>query len=207
MNKRNVILAAIAAAVTASAIGFIVSHARKKSSEPVVEKVTLDQRADEALAYARKHHLNTDYVLLLDYSIPSGTPRLFVWSHDKHQVVARTYAMHGIGGGSTAERPVFSNKAGSQCSSLGKFKVLTSHGAKLRRSYRLKGLERSNSNAYKRGIMIRRSKWVDTWCSKKYIPLHEPSCQGCVTVSSKGMAYLERLIKSESTPLLLWSYC
>ncbi len=52
MNKRNVILTAIAAAVTASAIGFFVSHARKKSSEPVVEKVTLEQRADEALAYA-----------------------------------------------------------------------------------------------------------------------------------------------------------
>jgi len=207
MNKRNVILAAIAAAVTASAIGFIVSHARKKSSEPVVEKVTLDQRADEALAYAQKHHLNTDYVLLLDYSIPSGTPRLFVWSHDRHQVVARTYAMHGLGGGSTAERPVFSNKVGSKCSSLGKFKVLKTHGTTLKRSYRLQGLERSNSNAFRRGIMIHRSTWVDKWCKRKYIPLHGPSCQGCVTVSSRGMAYLERLIKSESKPILLWSYC
>ncbi len=60
MNKRSVILAAIATAVTASAIGFIVSQARKKSSEPVVEKVTLEQRADEALAYAQRHHLNTE---------------------------------------------------------------------------------------------------------------------------------------------------
>ena len=61
--------------------------------------------------------------------------------------------------------------------------------------------------AYKRGLMIHRSTWVDKWCHKKHIPLHGPSCQGCITVSSKGMNYLERLIKSESTPLLLWSYC
>ena len=61
--------------------------------------------------------------------------------------------------------------------------------------------------ASKRGIMIHRSTWVDKWCWKKYIPLHEPSCQGCITVSSKGMSYLEKLIKSVSTPLLLWSYC
>ena len=207
MNMRNVTLAAIAAAVTVSAIGLFVSHVRKKFSEPVAEKVTLEQRADEALAYARKHHMNTDYVLLLDYSIPSGTPRLFVWDYERDKVVARTYVMHGVGGGSTAKEPVFSNKAGSKCSSLGKFKVLKSHGAKLRRSYRLQGLERSNSHAYKRGIMIHRSTWVDKWCWKKYIPLHEPSCQGCITVSSKGMSYLEKLIKSESTPLLLWSYC
>ena len=207
MNKRHHKLAMTTIGILLMVSGILIFLERRPDKKPAGDADPLARRASEALVYARKHHLNTDYVLLLDYSIPSGTPRLFVWSHDKHQVVARTYAMHGVGGGSTAERPVFSNKAGSQCSSLGKFKVLTSHGAKLRRSYRLKGLERSNSNAYKRGIMIHRSKWVDTWCSKKYIPLHEPSCQGCVTVSSKGMAYLDRLIKSESTPLLLWSYC
>ena len=156
--------------------------------------------------WAKKHHLNTSYALLLDYSIPSGTPRLFVWSYEKQQVVARMYVMHGVGGGSTKEKPVFSNRPGSKCSSLGKYKVLKSHGYKVRRSYRLQGLERSNSNAFRRGIMIHRSTWVDRQCCKKYIPLHERSCQGCVTVSSKGMTYLERLIKSETTPLLLWSY-
>ena len=65
----------------------------------------------EALVYTRKHNLNTDYVLLLDYSIPSGTPRLFVWDYNRDKVVARTYVMHGVGGGSTAKEPVFSNKS------------------------------------------------------------------------------------------------
>ena len=163
-------------------------------------------RVTEAVEYAKRHNLSCNYVLLLDYSIPSGTPRLFVWDTEKNRIVARTYVMHGLGGGSTAEQPVFSNKVGSGCSSLGKFKVTKLHGSKLKRSYRLKGLERSNSNAFRRGIMIHRSKWVDTWCKNTYIPLHEPSCQGCITVSSKGMDYLEGLINSEARPLLLWSY-
>lgn len=198
-------LAAIGIFLMAS--GILIFPERRPGNKPPADTDPLAIRAAEALAYARKHHLNTDYVLLLDYSIPSGTPRLFVWDYEKNKVIARTYVMHGVGGGSTAKEPVFSNKVGSKCSSLGKFKVTMAHGSKLKRSYRLHGLEKSNSNAYRRGIMIHRSKWVDKWCWKKYIPLHEPSCQGCITVSSKGMSYLEKLIKSESTPLLLWSYC
>lgn len=195
------------AATFISTFGFISISGKERTAKPAAARaVTLEQRASEALSYAKKHHLNTSYALLLDYSIPSGTPRLFVWSYEKQQVVARMYVMHGVGGGSTKEKPVFSNRPGSKCSSLGKYKVLKSHGYKVRRSYRLQGLERSNSNAFRRGIMIHRSTWVDRQCCKKYIPLHERSCQGCVTVSSKGMNYLERLIKSETTPLLLWSY-
>lgn len=167
---------------------------------------SLEQRAAIAYKYAERHKMNTNYALLLDYSIPSGTPRLFVWDFNKNKVIARTYVMHGVGGGSTMSNPVFSNKRGSKCSSLGHFVVTKEHGNKIKRSFRLKGLDRSCSNAYSRGLMIHRSTWVDSWCWNKYIPLHYESCQGCVTVSSKGMNYLERLINSESEPLLLWSY-
>lgn len=176
-------------------------HIRIEASD-----ISLEDRAAKAYHYARRHGLNTDYALFLDYSIPSGTPRLFVWDYKKNKVVARTYAMHGIGGGSTMSNPVFSNKPGSLCSSLGRFEVTKNHGNKVKRSFRLKGLDKSCSNAYRRGIMIHRSTWVDRWCWGEYIPLHGSSCQGCVTVSSKGMNFLEKLINSQSQPLLLWSY-
>ena len=177
-----------------------------KFKKSTLDGAQIELRAAEAQTYAKAHKLNTNYALFVDYSIPSGTPRLFVWDYGKNKIIARTYVMHGVGKGSTAAKPVFSNTVGSECSSLGKFKVTKSHGSKIKRSYRLKGLEASNSNAWRRGIMIHRSAWIDTWCWKKYIPLHEPSCQGCITVSSKGMTYLEKLIKNESEPLLLWSY-
>ena len=156
--------------------------------------------------FAKRHDMNEHYALFVDYSIPSGTPRLFVWDFQKHRIIASTYVMHGPGGGSTAKRPKFSNKPGSECSSLGRFLVTKEHGNSLKRSFRLKGMDSDNQTAYARGLMIHSSYWVDKWCWKKYIPLHRSSCMGCVTVSKRGMNYLWKLINKEKKPLLLWNF-
>lgn len=166
----------------------------------------LEERAQAAERFVKRHGMNEDYCLFVDYGIPSGTPRLFVWSFKENAVVARTYAMHGPGKGSTAEKPVFSNMPGSQCSSLGRFAVTKKHGEKLKRSFKLQGLDTDNQTAWARGLMIHRSSWVDKNIHKTYIPLHAKSCEGCVTVSSNGMDYLEKLINSQKKELLLWSF-
>lgn len=195
-------LLAIAGAVTGVWLVF-----NKKTSKPTsTYSDPVSQRAAEVLEYAKKHILNTNDVLLVDYSIPSGTTRMLVWSHKEGRIVAKTYVMHGVGGGSTAEKPVFSDRVGSKCSTLGKFKVTKHYGGKIKRSYRLVGLERGNKNAFRRRILIHSSSWIDMWRWKKYIPLHEISCQGCVTVSPKEMTYLDKLIKKESMPILILIY-
>lgn len=168
---------------------------------------TIEKRAEKALAFAKRHDMNEHYALFVDYCIPSGTPRLFVWDFKKHRIITSTYVMHGPGGGSTAKRPRFSNKPGSECSSLGRFLVTKEHGNSLKRSFRLKGMDLDNQTAYARGLMIHSSYWVDKWCWKRYIPLHRSSCKGCVTVSSRGMNYLWTLINKEKKPLLLWNFC
>ena len=43
------------------------------------EYKTIEERAEKALAFAHRHGMNEHYALFVDYSIPSGTPRLFVW--------------------------------------------------------------------------------------------------------------------------------
>lgn len=168
---------------------------------------TIEERAERALRYADRKGLNVNYCLLLDYGIESGKPRLFVWSFHENRVVYSAHAMHGPGKGSTAEAPVYSNTQGSKCSSLGRFEVTRDRGRKNRLGLRLKGLERSNSKAYARGIMLHGSKWVDVNKWRRYIPLNEKSCQGCVTVSTRDMAYINRLVKQEKGNLLLWAYC
>ena len=170
------------------------------------EYKTIEQRAESALAFARRHNMNEHYALFVDYAIPSGTPRLFVWDFEKHKIIASSYAMHGPGKGSTDKHPVFSNEPGSECSALGRFLVTKEHGATLRRSFRLKGMDMDNQTAYARGLMIHSSGWVNNHCWMRYIPLHRSSCQGCVTVSSKGMRYLWQLVNNEEKQLLLWSY-
>lgn len=117
-----------------------------------------------------------------------------------------TYVMHGSGKGSTAEKPVFSNEPGSSCSTLGRFMVTLEHGTKLKRSFRLKGLDIDNQTAYGRGIMLHGAKWVDMFKFKEHIPLNSLACEGCVTVSSVGMSALEKIIKNEDKKILLWSF-
>ena len=166
----------------------------------------LEFRAGKALKYAQRRGLNENYCLFLDYGIPSGKPRLFVWSFSEGRVVYSGYAMHGPGKGSTDETPVFSNVPGSNCSSLGRFEVTRKRGRRNKTGFYLKGLEFSNSSAYSRGIMIHSSKWVDRNRWRRYIPLNEKSCLGCVTVSTRDMAYINRLVGKEQGNLLLWSY-
>ena len=199
--KKTIIILLSAIAVALLTFFLVDRNLRKKEA-----RLSLPERAVKARTYAQRHGLNTNYAIFVDYGLPSGTPRLFIWDFNEGKVVSKIHVMHGCGGGSTDENPVFSNKTGSNCSSLGKFEVTRSHGSKLKRSYRVKGLEASNSNAWNRGIMIHSAKWVDVHKRDKYVPLHEKSCKGCFTVSSDGMRQLARLIEEEDTPILLWSW-
>lgn len=167
---------------------------------------TVERRVDDALTFAHQHKMNEHYALFVDYSIPSGKPRMYVWDFEKKKIVYCAYVMHGPGGGSTDKVAHFSNVPESYCSSLGRFLVTKEHGHTLKRSFRLKGMDDDNQTAYKRGLMIHNAKWVDQWCWKKYIPLNGVVCLGCVTVSRRDMTYLLNLINGEKKPLLLWSY-
>ena len=214
MKKKNRILWGLAMVilVASTAVGaFFLNWGWKYYGLPELpdyrEYESLEERADFALAYAKRHNLNEHYALFVDYSIPSGTPRLFVWDFRKNRIVARTYVMHGSGGGSTDERARFSNRPGSKCSSLGRFLVTKEHGRRNKRGFRIKGLDLDNKTAYGRGLMIHRAGWVDRHCWKKYIPLNEKCCMGCVTISSRGLNYLNPLITRERKPLLLWNFC
>ena len=154
------------------------------------EYKTIEERAKKAFAFAKRHNMNEHYALFVDYGIPSGTPRLFIWDFQQKKIVASTYVMHGPGGGSTDEQPKFSNRPGSNCSALGRFLITKENGNRNKHGFRIKGS----------------SFWVDRYCWMRYIPLRGKSCQGCVTVSSRGMNYLWPLINKEKKPLLLWNF-
>jgi len=43
-------------------------------------------------------------------------------------------------------------------------------------------------------------------CFKEYIPLHEKSCEGCVTITTRGMECIERIMEQQEGEMLLWCY-
>jgi hypothetical protein len=208
-NKKWWIVAAVLLLIAAVAF-FALRWAWKYYGLPErpdrTEYKTIEERAEKALAFAQRHNMSEHYALFVDYGIPSGTPRLFLWDFRRKAIVASTYVMHGPGRGSTEKTPHFSNRPGSECSSLGRFLVTKERGHKIKRSFRLKGMDTDNQSAFKRGLMIHSARWVDQWCWKDYIPLNRVCCQGCVTISPRGMDYLWPLINQERKPLLLWNF-
>ena len=64
-------------------------------------------------------------------------------------------------------------------------------------------MDGDNKTAYSRVLMIHGSTFLD---GHVWMPLHRASCQGCVTVTSRGMDYIWELVNNEKVPLLLWSY-
>lgn len=171
------------------------------------EYESLKARAAVAHGFAKERNMSTRYALFVDYGVPSGTPRLYVWDFMQNKIVARTYVMHGPGMGSTAKKPVFSNKPGSNCSSLGRFLITKEHGKTNKTGFRLRGLDTDNQTAYRRGLLIHKSIYLDSHAWMNYIPLNGRSCLGCITVTSRGMDYIGKLVQNESRPILLWNYC
>ena len=152
-NKRWWIVAAVLLLIAAVAF-FALRWAWKYYGLPErpdrTEYKTIEERAEKALAFAQRHNMSERYALFVDYGIPSGTPRLFLWDFRRKAIVASTYVMHGPGRGSTAKTPHFSNRPGSECSSLGRFLVTKERGHKIKRSFRLKGMDTDNQSAFRR---------------------------------------------------------
>lgn len=136
------------------------------------------------------------YVIFVDFSKPSGEDRFKIYDCKSHSIVYSSVVQHGNGGGSTKEKPVFSNKIGSNCSSLGLYKI-TGFG-KMKSfpvdCFRLKGLSSTNSNAEKRGIVIHPTLSSSLPFRMHYLPLTDES-HGCFGVSFETMKTIRELYR------------
>lgn len=127
-----------------------------------------------------------DVYAIVDFSIISGKPRLFLFENG--QCIGKSLCAHGNGQGNTAYKPKFSNEIGSGCSSLGRFKVVgkttMSNGYE---ALVLEGLDSTNSNARKRAIYVHHSTLVDI-CKHGIYPFALPltnASNGCFAVSTE----------------------
>lgn len=98
---------------------------------------------------------------IIDYSLPSSERRLWVVDPNTHEVVAREFVAHGWASGGTWAS-AFSNRAGSNQSSLGVFVTGEAYWGVRGLSLRLQGLEPGiNDRALARGLVIHGSPFVN----------------------------------------------
>lgn len=100
----------------------------------------------------RSHFSNQRYLTLIDYSKNSAQDRFFVFDLQTGKW-ERHLVAHGKGSG-TARATKFSNKVGSGATSLGYYRTGGTYSGKHGLSLKLQGLSDSNSNAFRRAIVV-----------------------------------------------------
>ena len=163
----------------------------------------LISRANEINNYATRNGYSTKYCFLIDMSLESGRNRFFVYDLEKRSVVYSGLVAHGCCNERFISQPIFSNTSGSGCSSLGKYKIGPLYRGQWGKSYRLYGLDKSNSNAYRRAVVIHGHGSVE---DKEIYPRVLINSFGCPMVSYRFLDKLSSIIEHSKKPILLWIY-
>ena len=173
---------------------------------PATPKVS-EERITAATAFAAANGLDMKYAIFVDFSLASGKQRLFVIDLASKKILFKSLCCHGMGGGSTPEKPVFSNVSGSYCSSLGKYKT----GARaysqwgIHVHYKLHGFEKTNNNAFARVVVLHS---YDPVPGSEIYPSSLPMgwSLGCPVIANKCMTSIDSLIRKRNSQMLLWIY-
>lgn len=206
--KRSLILLLIAAAITVLYYGYAftrTAHAFTKNDteNDKVEMQKLQRIAVQAKAFCLKKKYNTTTCFFVDMNLPSGKNRFFIYDLTKDSVINAGIVAHGSCNQSFLSKPKFSNKPGCGCTALGKYKVGYKYKGRFGNAYKLYGLDSSNSNAFKRNIVLHSYYMVP---DKETYPMPVCNSLGCTMVSDDYLCTLEREIDASARPILLWIF-
>ncbi len=140
---------------------------------------------------------------LIDMSIESGNNRLFVYDLQKSAVVDAGLVAHGRCNQDWLKGRKYGNEVGCGCSSLGRYKIGKPYKGRFGLAYKLHGLDSTNSNAFKRFVVLHSHSCVP---NAEVNPL--PICQsdGCPTVSAQFLNKLATIIDQSKQPMLMFMF-
>jgi len=152
--------------------------------------------------YAKKNGFDTAYAFLSNMGMLSNKKRFFVINLATLSIEQAGLVSHGRGPGRSVYDKQYSNVAGSNSTSLGRYKISGKYKGGYGEAYKMVGLDSSNKNAYNRNIVLH---------SMSCIPDVEgimPACvsEGCPAVSNKFFSFIRQIIDSRKKPVLLWIF-
>jgi len=177
------------------------TSARLLAAAPGMQQRTLDL-ALRAWSRAIGQGLTRSPILtVIDYSLPSTARRMWVLDVQRGQVMFHELVAHGKGTGDNLARS-FSNREGSNASSIGTFLTGPTYQGKHGLSLRLLGLEAGvNDRAEGRGIVMHGARYVSEAVARALGRLGRS--QGCPAVREEISADIIRAIKGGT---LVFSY-
>ena len=166
-------------------------------------QVALTSHLKQVVQFLQEKGYSTEYCFLIDMGICSGKNRFFVYDIMRNTVTLSGLVAHGNCNTQFLEEAKFSNKPNCGCSSLGKYKVGASYRGEFGKSYRLYGLDSTNSNAFKRAIVLHGFGPVP---DEEIYPKILCNSFGCPMVSRTFLNKLSEIIDKSKKPILLWIY-
>jgi len=171
-------------------------------------KVCVDRLKEKAAsleAYAKANNYSSDYVFLVDMSLPSGKKRFFVYNLKTSKMECSSLVSHGFGSTikDSEDQLIFSNNNYSFKTSLGKYKIGASYNGTYGLAYKLYGLDSTNSKAFERAIVLH---------SDVHIPVEETypgkifQSAGCPAVAPSFLPVIGKYVKASKKPILMWIY-
>lgn len=180
-----------------------VAAGNTKADLPDKLLLKLESRAAQARKYAAKNEYNTTTCFLIDMSIASGKERFFVYDLTNDSILQAGLVTHGSCNETWLTGRRYGNEPGCNCTSLGKYKVGNPYQGKFGLAYKLYGQDASNSNAFKRFVVLHSMECVP---ASSVHPA--PICQsyGCPAVSPAFLKKLAATINTSPRPILLWIF-
>ena len=163
----------------------------------------LQTKANALLAYAKANDFNTRICFLIDMKIESGKNRFFIYDMQKDSVLDASLVTHGRCNESWLKGRKYGNEPGCGCTSLGRYKIGNPYQGRFGLAYKLYGPDNSNSNAFKRFVVLHSHGCVPNTEVDPY-----PICQsdGCPTVSKLFLKHLADIIDRSEKPVLMQIY-
>lgn len=145
---------------------------KKKTEQLTIEEPRVDNAAIKAALNSYKNFKTScnrdDYMLVVDYTLPSNEKRMHVYDLKNKNIVKSYICAHGERSSdrdNLAMAVEFSNREGSHMSSLGAMVTDNVYRGQHGYSLRLNGLEKCNDNVRRRGIVIHGA----FYCEEKYV--------------------------------------
>ena len=181
-----------------------VKSQENQSIHYVSHEAKISQKIADLKAFLKESDYNSDKAFLIDFSISSSKFRFFVVDLNSGKIIQKGLVAHGDGSedGKADGLLKFSNTDGSHCSSLGKYMMDEKYSGKFGMSYRLTGLDETNSNARSRAIVLHRLSCVPDVEQTEEICLSF----GCPMVSNNFFKILEQHIDKSDKKLIIYAY-
>lgn len=149
------------------------------------------------------HNYNSKIAFFVDMKIKSGKNRFFVYDLVNNKIIDEGLVAHGSGSETGIRGDLkFSNEPNSNCTSLGRYCIGKAYTGMFGKSYKLAGLDETNSNAMKRAVVLHSYSAVPEEEQDYYIA----NSHGCPMVSENFFKRLQKIIDSSKSPILLNVY-